>query len=78
MARADRDDHFRAVKTAAELQGWAVLETAKQHWKFVPPKAGMTPVFYSGSPSDWRAIRNFIAAMRQRGFRVPANMRKGG
>lgn len=78
MPRADRDDHFRAIRDAAEEQGWAVQETAKKHWKFVPPKEGTTPVFFSGSPGDWRAIRNFVAAMRQRGFQVPASMRKGG
>lgn len=78
MARADRDDHFLALKSAAEAQGWAVEETAKKHWKFVPPHKGVTPVFYSGSPSDWRAIRNFVAAMRQRGFQLPKSMRKGG
>ncbi len=78
MARADKDDHFRAIRAAAESQGWVVEETARQHWKFVPPKTGVTPVFFSGSPGDWRAIRNFVAAMRQRGFQVPANMRKGG
>lgn len=78
MARADRDDRFRAVKAAAEEQGWVVEETAKKHWKFVPPTRGVTPVFFSGSPGDWRAIRNFVAAMRQRGFRIPESMRKGG
>lgn len=80
MARADRDDHFRDIKSAALTQGWVVEETAKQHWKFIPPRAGpgLSPVFFSGSPSDWRAIRNFVSAMRQRGFRIPERMRKGG
>lgn len=78
MPRADKDDQFRDLRAAAEAQGWAVQETAKKHWKFVPPVGGLSPVFYSGSPSDWRAIRNFVAAMRQRGLQVPQSMRKGG
>ena len=75
--RADRDDGFRSIREAALEQGWLVEETAKKHWKFVPPKAGETPVFFSGSPGDWRAIRNFVSTLRRRGFRPPAKFRGG-
>lgn len=71
MARAEKDDHFKTVRDAALEQGWLVELTSKQHWKLTPPTKGLSPVFYSGTPGDWRAIKNFVAAMRQRGIRMP-------
>lgn len=73
--RAEKDDRFRDVMKAARKQGWVVEQTSKKHWKFLPPSGG-GPVFYSGSAGDWRALRNFIAAMRQKGFKPPSKFRR--
>lgn len=73
--RAEKDDRFKAVVKAAEHQGWRVEQTKKKHWKFLPP-SGEGLVIYSGSSSDWRALRNFIAAMRRHGFRPPSKFRR--
>lgn len=70
--RADHDDTFRAIKKAAEEQGWRVEETAKKRWKFIPKEAGVTPVFFPGTIGDWRAIRNFVSVLRRHGFRPPS------
>ena len=77
MARAEKDSNFRNVRKAAEEQGWVVEKTKSNHFKFMPPDEGNTPVFFSGSPGEWRALRNFIAALRQRGFQPPSKL-KGG
>lgn len=76
MPRAEKDSDFRGIRQAAEAQGWAVEKTAKNHWKFIPPKEGASPCFFSGSPGDWRALRNFVAALRRSGFRPPQKMHR--
>ena len=74
MARADNDDAFRQIKDEAASQGWIIERTNKGRWMFLPPEGG-TPVFSPGSLGDHRALKNFVAAMRQRGFR-PRRQRK--
>lgn len=71
MARAEKSSDFRDIRNAAESQGWVVEKTKKNHWRFNPPGEGLTPVFFSGSPGDFRAFQNFIAELRKRGFRRP-------
>ncbi len=75
MARADRDEQFTEIKSAALEQGWQVTES-QTRWKFIPPSKTHSPVFYPSSFGDWRAVRNFVSAMRQRGFISPERMRK--
>lgn len=70
MARAEQDSYFRGLREEASKQGWVVEVTANGHWKFVPPSKNCRPCFFSGSPSDWRAIKNFVALMRRNGFRM--------
>lgn len=74
MPRAEKDSNFRRIKKAAEAQGWVVERTKSNHFKFQPPSTEHSPVFFSGSPGEWRALRNFIAALRQRGFQPPKKM----
>jgi len=78
MPRAEKDSDFRGLRQAAQEQGWVVEKTANNHWKFLPPKEENRPVYFSGSPGDWRALRNFVSALRRSGFVPPRNMRKGG
>lgn len=67
MARAECDERFRKVRRDAETQGWLSSLTTKGHWKFVPPDSGRL-VYFSGSPGDYRAIKNFVAQMRRSGL----------
>lgn len=76
MARADRDDQFCEIRNAALEQGWQVIE-AQTRWKFIPPDKSFSPIFYPSTIKDWRAVKNFRAAMRQRGFILPERLRKG-
>lgn len=60
---------FREAKEAAESQGWVVESTKKHHWKFKAPNNGVL-ITVSGTPSDHRAFKNFIAQMRRGGLRL--------
>lgn len=71
MARAEKSSDFRGIMTAAEEQGWVVEKTRQNHWRFLPPDKERSPVIFSGSPGDYRAFQNFIAALRRRGFKRP-------
>ncbi len=68
MALAQKSSDFRNIMDAAKQQGWSVEATKNQHWKFTPPKGMGGSVFFSGSPGDWRSIKNFISMMRKNGF----------
>lgn len=74
MARVEKNDTFRQIRDEAAEQGWIIERTTKGRWVFKPPN-GETPVFSPGSLGDHRALKNFVAAMRQRGFR-PRRQRK--
>lgn len=62
------DGLFRRIRDAAIAQGWRVDKTAKHHWRFLPPVLSLPAVVTSGTPSDFRAVRNFLAAMRRSGL----------
>lgn len=53
----------------AKANGWSYSRTRKGHFRFF--KEGHAVIFTSGTPSDWRAIRNAIA-MLARADRAPA------
>lgn len=65
---------FRDIKKAAEAQGWRIVET-KKGLQFIPSDPTREIVQWHGTPSDWRAIRNFLARLRKQGFEYPP--RKG-
>jgi len=80
---AEKDDRFRAIKRAAQRQGWTVERTRKLHWRFTPPVSDQSPVVFGGSPSRRGAITLLLARLRQRGFEAPERFggrgrRKGG
>lgn len=62
---------IRDIVTAAEEQGFRVERTSKGHWAFWPPDKAQGPVYFSGTPSDQRAIRNLIGKLRRAGFIWP-------
>lgn len=59
---------FDAIRRAAEAQGWQVERTKGRHWRFTPPDKTKRLVVTGGTPSDLRAIRNFLADLRRQGF----------
>jgi len=54
------------LATKAEKQGWRVSKTRGNHLKFQAPDGAV--MFFSSSPSDVRAMKNFISAMCKHGF----------
>lgn len=61
----------REVEDLADLarhQGWRVERTRSGHWRFLPPNPSLPAVVASGTPSDWRALRNFRAQLRRSGL----------
>jgi hypothetical protein len=62
---------LRDVEKAAKQQGWRVDRTTKGHVKFTPSDPTVPPEVFSGTPSDWRAIHNLLAALKRKGFLWP-------
>lgn len=62
---------LRDIIEAAEDQGFHVDRTSKGHWRFVPPDPDQPIVHHSGTPSDWRAVRNLVARLRRVGLEWP-------
>jgi hypothetical protein len=62
---------LRDLEKAARQQGWRVDRTTKGHPRFWPPDRSKPAIVFSGTPSDWRAIRNFISRLRSNGFIWP-------
>ena len=60
---------IKKIAKAAEDQGWTVERTNKGHWRFTPPVG--TICFFSGTPGDRRAIRNFLSQLRRQNFIWP-------
>ena len=69
----------REVEGLAEIareQGWRIERTRGGHWRFVPPDPTREIVVMSGTASDWRAVRNFRAALRRSGLVLGAAARR--
>ena len=63
----DVNDYARAART----HGWSVTRTRRNHhWKFVSPDRSVPPIFTSGTPSDWRSIRNLRSNLRRSGLPI--------
>jgi hypothetical protein len=62
---------LRDLEKAAKKQGWAVDRTTKGHVRFTPKDPTVSPAIFSGTPSDWRAIHNFLADLKRKGFKWP-------
>lgn len=60
---------LRKIRQAVEAQGgrWEVREKTG-HIAVWPADRTKKPVFMSGTPSDWRAVKNFVAQLRRAGF----------
>lgn len=63
------DGFYRNLIDIAEEQGWEVSRTRRGHLKMKSPNGNV--VFHSGTPSDWRAVHNFVAKLRRNGLVIP-------
>jgi len=70
MPRAENTSDFQKIIEVAKSHDWTVRQTSKGHWCFLSPDK-VTMVHTGGSPSDFRAIRNLVARLRQRGLNIP-------
>lgn len=59
----------RPLVRQAEAEGWRVAVTKRGHLRMYAPD-GKTMVGFSGTPSDWRSLRNFRAKLRAAGVAV--------
>jgi predicted RNA binding protein YcfA (HicA-like mRNA interferase family) len=63
---------MKDIRRALIEQGWRVEKTNGQHIRCVPPDKNKPIVVTGSTPSDIRAIRNFISDLRHSGFREAA------
>lgn len=61
----------REVLQALRAQGWRVDRTARRHLRARPPGRDRPIVITGGTPSDCRALANWIAQLRRSGFEWP-------
>lgn len=54
----------RELIQTMKKRGWSVTTTAKSHLRFVYEKTGEF-LFHSGTPSDHRSIKNFLARAKR-------------
>lgn len=60
---------LNGILKALEAQGFTVRRTKRGHY-FVT-LGGKPVTTFAGTPSDWRSLRNSLAAARRAGFRWP-------
>lgn len=54
-------------------QGWRYVPAPSAHGKLFPPDVEAGSTIVSGSPSDWRARRNWLSQLQRMGARVDSN-----
>jgi hypothetical protein len=59
---------FKQIVRRAEIQGWRV-EKRKEYWLFFPPDPREKPCKLAGTPSSSRSLANFLACMKQKGYK---------
>lgn len=60
---------IKTLVKQAIAQGWRVRKLKSGHWMFLSPNTAVAPIVFSGTPSDYRAILNFKAALKRSGFK---------
>lgn len=63
------DKDLRKIVKALEEQGFEVATTSKGHLMVL--RNGEVIATFSGTPSDWRSIRNSLSRLKRAGFRWP-------
>lgn len=62
---------YRDIAKAARAQGWIVERRRDANAWYSPD--GVTIVVWHRTPSDPRALRNFLSLMRRGGLRYPSS-----
>ena len=63
------DKDLKKIVKALKAQGFDVEQTKRGH--VIVSRDGRFVCAFAGTPSDWRGIKNSIAAARRAGFRWP-------
>lgn len=66
------NDQLKTVIKKAKKKGWTITRCKNNHLRFFPPEEDKSIVFFSGTPSDWRAVRNLITKLRHQGLEAKA------
>jgi len=61
---------FDDIARAAREQGWTTKDV-KKGVQFIPPDPKRAIVTWHNTPSDVRAVRNFLAQMKRNGLTWP-------
>lgn len=69
MSKIGARKEYRPLVKDARKQGWKIDLTGNNHLRFWPPHGG-PPVITSNTPSDGRAKKNLIAALRRGGLTI--------
>ncbi len=67
---------LRKLCTVLTDQDWSFEKSARGHIAFINPD-GKTVYHTSGTPSDHRAYKNMLAALKRADLEVPAGFRIG-
>lgn len=59
---------MREIVRRLRNQGWTVESTNGGHFKAIPPDKSRPIVHFSGTPSDWRGIKNTVAELVRSGY----------
>lgn len=59
---------LRDVSERAREHGWVVERTNSNHWRFIPPDPTKPIVVTGGTPSDYRAYKNFLSQLKRSGL----------
>jgi hypothetical protein len=63
------DKDLKKIRKALHAQGFETETTKKGHLMVF--RDGRAVATFSGSASDWRALKNALAALRRAGFKWP-------
>lgn len=76
MSRTSRNrrcghEQLVRVAEAARAQGWTICRGRRtHHFKWTPPDKSRPAVYHSSTPSDRRAMYNFISRLRKSGLEL--------
>lgn len=71
-----KDKQLAKVMKQLVAQGWKVEQTQGNHWKCTPPAVEIAAIVTGGTPSDHKALKNFLASLRRAGWEDPTKKAK--
>ena len=70
------DGFLRSIMQELEKQGWRVEKRKNGGWALHPSDTSHSPVFSSATFHDWRGIKNFLAELKRRGFKLSSSLER--